>query len=158
MEQYLLLQTFLVHPRGNSSSLGERAYPPRRFNWVCQHGEVNWALQLQSSGQQISSTVMPTPLGVVQFANKRLPKLVRRKIAMFRTFTVGFQNLLRVVLIWLSSGNSRYEILENQLTFCKITKDLVRKSIFSLTDAELLGSEKFNVSADLNETAASCCC
>ena len=38
-----------------------------------------------------------TPLGVVQFANifnyaevERLPKLVRRKVAMHHAFTVGF--------------------------------------------------------------------
>ena len=79
---------------------------------VRQRGELNWASQLKASGQQISSTIMSRPdktrlerpslvkaplLVWCQFAYiclcaaaERLPRLVRRKVAMLRAFAFGF--------------------------------------------------------------------
>ena len=77
-------------PRWNLPCHDEGAYPPRSFTDVRQRGELNWASQLQPSGQQISSIL-------IQFANicdsaaaERLPSLARRKLAMCRASTVSF--------------------------------------------------------------------
>ena len=77
-------------PRWNLPCHDEGAYPPRSFTHVRQRGELNWASQLQPSGQQISSIL-------IQFANicdsaaaERLPSLARRKLAMSRASTVSF--------------------------------------------------------------------
>ena len=77
-------------PRWNLPCHDEGAYPPRSFTHVRQRGELNWASQLQPSGQQISSIL-------IQFANicdsaaaERLPSLARRKLAMCRASTVSF--------------------------------------------------------------------
>ena len=79
-----------LRPRWNLPCHDEGAYPPRSFTHVSQRGEVNWASQLQPSGQQISSIL-------IQFANicdsaaaERLPSLARRKLAMSRASTVSF--------------------------------------------------------------------
>ena len=75
-------------PRWNSPYRDEGTYPPRSFTQVRQRGELNWASQLQPSGQQISSIL-------IQFANicaaaERLLSLVSRKVAMCRASTVSF--------------------------------------------------------------------
>ena len=44
-------------PRKNSTCCGEGVYPLRSSNRVRQEGQLNWALQLKSSGQQISWTM-----------------------------------------------------------------------------------------------------
>ena len=85
-------------PRWNLPCHDEGAYPPRSFTHVRQRGELNWASQLQPSGQQISSILIQFASSIlIQFANicdcaaaERLPSLARRKVAMCRASTVSF--------------------------------------------------------------------
>ena len=68
----------------NSPCHGEGDYPARRFTQVRQRRELNWASQLQQSGQQISSTVMSRP------------------VAILRAFTVSFEKVLTSCLLLLA--------------------------------------------------------
>ena len=54
-----------------------------------------------------------------------------------------------------SSDNNRNGISESQQRSCKIAEDSVSKSVYSLIDVELPGSEEWNISANLSETLAS---
>ena len=54
-----------------------------------------------------------------------------------------------------SSDNNRNGISESQQRSSKIAEDSVSKSVYSLIDVELPGSEEWNISANLSETASS---
>ena len=102
-------------PRWNSPCRDEGTYPPRSFTQVRQRGELNWASQLQPSGQQISSIL-------IQFANicacaaaERLPSLVSRKVAMCRASTVSFLESFKSCLLFFVALPS---LINTQLFSC----------------------------------------